>query len=126
MITPSKPRLRSATVEAFLRGMPDNPPHNALRNAVNRAIAEGSPIIENKPRRTMAYDIVVRRLANGSDYSMRLFAFDAIEAGNRAMERVRFNIGMSRAKYIELNSAGIAVFRVVSCEVSPDQSRPVG
>lgn len=29
--------------------MPNNPPHNALRNAVNRAIANGSPVIVNQP-----------------------------------------------------------------------------
>ncbi len=29
--------------------MPDNAPHNALRNAVNRAIAAGSPVIVEQP-----------------------------------------------------------------------------
>ena len=97
-------RLRFATVEAFLRG----------NSATYR------------PAKTTAFDVTVRRLANGSDYTMRLFARDEVEAGNRALERVRFNIGMRRAKLAELNAKGIAVFRIVSCEVSPDQSRPVG
>jgi hypothetical protein len=75
---------------------------------------------------TKAFQITVRRLANGCDYSMRLFAVDADHAINRAAERVLRDIGMTRAKFEQLSAQGIAVFRVVSCEVSPDQSRPIG
>lgn len=33
--------------------MPNNAPHNALRNAVNRAIANGAPVYENQPAKTL-------------------------------------------------------------------------
>jgi hypothetical protein len=94
------------------------------------SIGWGSRYLASRPRaaatfRNSAYDITVRRLATGCDYTMRLFAFDAHEAGNRAMDRARFSDGMRRSKYIELNAKGIAVYRVVSCEVSADQARPI-
>lgn len=72
---------------------------------------------------TQAYQVTVRRLANGCDYSMRLFAVDAHEAGNRAMHRARISDGISREKYIELGNKGIAVYRVVSAEVAKNQTR---
>ena len=75
-------------------------------------------------QKRQAYDIVIRQLSNGSDYNLRLFARDEHEAGRIAMDRVRFFIGMSRSKYDDLNAKGISAFRVVSCAVSADQSRP--
>ncbi|WP_315743123.1 hypothetical protein [Bradyrhizobium sp. SZCCHNR1075] len=74
--------------------------------------------------RTTRFTVVVRRIATGSDYHVSLFAPDAMKAGERATERARFAAGISREKARELHEKGIAIFRVVSCEVSPDQSRP--
>lgn len=74
---------------------------------------------------TTAYDVRVRRLATGADFTMRLFAKDAATAEERAKDRARFASHIGLAKYRDLLASGIAVFRIVSCEVSPDQSRPV-
>jgi hypothetical protein len=74
---------------------------------------------------TQAYNIIVRRLATGCDYSIRLFARDAEFAEMRAKDRARFACGIRADKMRELNAKGIAVFRVVSCELSADQRRPL-
>ena len=74
-----------------------------------------------------AYQITIRRLSNGCDFSMRLFAKDQETACVAARDRARFSCGMRKMDLHNLEIVqGIAVFRVVSCEVSPDQSRPIG
>lgn len=73
----------------------------------------------------LAYNVTVRRLCTGADFTMRLFAKDESTACERAKDRARFACRISLAKYRELNSQGIAVFRIVSSGVSADQSRPV-
>ena len=75
--------------------------------------------------RNVAYDVTVRRIATGCDYHIRLFAKDADTACNRAKDRARFAERISLDKLRELDGKGIAVFRIVSCAVSADQSRPV-
>lgn len=75
--------------------------------------------------KTKAYDVTIRRLANGCDFRIRLFAVDKVVAADRAIHRARMQCGISLAKYRELHAKGIAVFRTVSCQLSADQSRPV-
>jgi hypothetical protein len=75
---------------------------------------------------TQAYQITIRRIATGCDYHIRLFAKSPEFACDRAKERARFMERISAVKAKELSEQGIAIFRVVSCELSPDQSRPVG
>jgi hypothetical protein len=74
---------------------------------------------------TQAYDVVVRRIATGCDYHMHLFAKDAEAATASATNRARFAIHMTRIRMATLEACGVAVFRVVSCEVSPNQTRPI-
>ncbi len=74
---------------------------------------------------TKAFDVIIRRLATGCDFRIRLFAKDWETAAERATERARFAERISIDKLRELHGKGIAVFRVVSCEVSEDQSRPL-
>ncbi|MFI4971104.1 MAG: hypothetical protein ACHP7H_00375 [Hyphomicrobiales bacterium] len=74
---------------------------------------------------TQAYNVIVRRLSTGCDYSIRLFARDAGFAKMRATDRAWFACGIRATKMRELNAKGIAVFRVVSCELSADQRRPL-
>lgn len=71
-----------------------------------------------------AYDIKVRRIATGSDFSIRLFAASQEDAEKRAKERARSAYSIPPDKYRELESKGVAVFRIVSSKVSPDQSKP--
>ncbi len=59
---------------------------------------------------TKAFDVIIRRLATGCDFRIRVFAEDWETVTNRATE---------------LHAKGIAVFRVVSCEVSDDQTPPL-
>ena len=73
---------------------------------------------------TKAYDVTIRRLANGCDFHFRLFAVDKVIAADRAMNRARLQCSISLAKYREMNANGITVFRTVSCQLSADQSRP--
>lgn len=75
---------------------------------------------------TQAYNVTVRRIATGCDYHIRLFAKSPEVACDRAKERARFAERISPVKAKELSEKGIAIFRIVSCELSPDQSRPVG
>ena len=82
-------------------------------------------VISRRAVKTRAYDVTVRRIATGADFTMRLFAVDADRACMRAKECARFAIGMRQSEYNRIESAGIAVFRVVSCEVSVNQSRPI-
>lgn len=72
-----------------------------------------------------AFDVVVRRIATGADFSMRLFCLDADDACAAAKDRARFAIGMRKMDLYALEQEGTAVFRVVSCTVSADQSRPI-
>ena len=76
--------------------------------------------------KTTAYQITIRRIATGCDFHIRLFAKDEQTAIERATDRARFAEKISLTKARELSAAGIAIFRMVSCEVSADQSRPVG
>lgn len=79
-----------------------------------------------KPRpKTKAYDVTIRRLANGCDFHFRLFAVDRCTAADRAMHRARLACHIPLARYKELHAKGIAVFRTVSCQLSADQSRPI-
>ncbi|WP_315741036.1 hypothetical protein [Bradyrhizobium sp. SZCCHNR1093] len=71
------------------------------------------------------FNVTVRRLSTGTDFHVSLFANDAEKACERATERARLACKLTREKIAELHGKGIAVFRVVSCEVSPDQSRPI-
>ncbi|WP_448212169.1 hypothetical protein [Bradyrhizobium sp. WCU1] len=66
----------------------------------------------------------MRRIATGADFHIRLFARDAETAEARAKDRARFAIGMRLAALKETEARGVAVFRIVSCAVSADQSRP--
>ncbi len=66
---------------------------------------------------TKAFDVIIRRIATGCDFRIRLFAKDWETAAERATERARF-LGKGTA-------AGTAVFRVMSCELIDDQSRPL-
>ncbi len=59
---------------------------------------------------TRAFDVIIRRLATSCDFRIRLSAKDWDTLANRATE---------------LHARGIAVFRVVSCEVSDDQTPPL-
>ncbi len=72
-----------------------------------------------------AFEVIVRRLSTGCDFRIRLFAKDWETAANRATERARFAERISLDKLRDLHGKGIAVFRVVSCEISEDQSRPL-
>lgn len=76
-------------------------------------------------RRTTCYEVIVRRLCTGCDYHIRLFAKDAEAAESRAKDRARFAANIRLSKMQELNAKGIAVFRIVSCEISANQSRPI-
>ena len=72
-----------------------------------------------------AYQITIRRIATGCDFHLRLFAKDQDAACKAAKDRARFAEGMRKMDLYNLEvTQGIAVFRVVSCEVSADQSRP--
>ncbi|MGJ4995717.1 hypothetical protein ACQR0Z_14925 [Bradyrhizobium sp. HKCCYLS3077] len=71
------------------------------------------------------FNVTVRRLSTGTDWHITLFAADAEKACERATDRARLACKLTRAKIAELHGKGIAVLRVVSCEVSPDQSRPI-
>lgn len=77
-----------------------------------------------KTAKRQAYNVTVRQLATGCDFSLRLFCVDVDAACKAAKDRARFFIGMRTRKLLELEAQGIAVFRIVSCEVSADQSRP--
>lgn len=78
-----------------------------------------------KPAKRQAYDVTIRRLATGADYSVRLFCVDAAAAEEAAIGRFLRATGMTASRLGELNAKGIAMFRVISCELSADQSRPV-
>lgn len=74
---------------------------------------------------TTAFEVCVRRIATGSDFTIRLFAVDATVACDRAKVRAKYAFGIRR-NIAELEaSTGCAVFRIVSCRISQDQSRPV-
>lgn len=73
-----------------------------------------------------AYEVKVRQLATGSDFTIRIFAASQEDAEQRAKERARQAYKISPEKYRELGSKGIAVFRIVSSRVAPDQSRVSG
>ncbi len=63
---------------------------------------------------TKAFDVIIRRLATGCDFRIRVFANDWETAAYRL------------DKYRYLRAKGVAVFRVVSwCEVEGDQPRPL-
>lgn len=79
----------------------------------------------NTKTKTQAYSVVVRRIATGCDWHIRLFSADAEKACERAKEHARFDCKITRKQLEDLSGKGIAVFRIVSCEVSADQSRPV-
>lgn len=65
----------------------------------------------------VAYDVTVRRIGyGGGDTRVHLFAFNESSAIERAMEQARQNCNLPprRKRY--------AVFALVSCEVSRDQT----
>ncbi len=72
-----------------------------------------------------AFEVIVRRLSTGCDFRIRLFAKDWETAAERATDRARRASGIALTRYSELHKQGGAVFRVVSCEISDDQSRPL-
>jgi hypothetical protein len=72
-----------------------------------------------------AYDVIIRRRSTGCDFRIRLFAKDAETAELRAKDRARFAFGIRKMDLANLEKQGIAVFRVISCDVSDDQSRPL-
>lgn len=53
--------------------MPNNAPHNALRNAVNRAIANGSPVITNQPRGLRTTDNVLAAMSRENTTEWHFF-----------------------------------------------------
>lgn len=75
--------------------------------------------------KTKAFTITVRRLCTGCDFHIRLFALDADAACKAAKDRARFAEGIRKMDLQNLEAQGLAVFRIVSCDVSPDQSRPL-
>jgi hypothetical protein len=99
---------------------------NRLHFATVEAYRNGASLMPARRTRPIAFEVTVRRIANGCDFHTRLFAMDTEIACRRAMERARMAEKLTRAKVAELNHKGIAVFRIVSCEMSGDQSRPVG
>ncbi len=72
-----------------------------------------------------AFDVIIRRLATGCDFRFHLFAQDWEAAAKLATYHARCVSGIHLDKYCDLRAKGIDVFRVVSCEVSEDQSRPL-
>lgn len=75
--------------------------------------------------KTKAFNIVVRRIATGCDFHIRLFAVEQEAACRAAKDRARLAEGIRKMDLHNLEvTQGIAVFRVVSCDVSADQSRP--
>jgi hypothetical protein len=70
-----------------------------------------------------AYEIRFRCTLNGCDWTSRLFLRDAGEAFEAMYRRLAFGSrGAGEGKYRYSRD----FYRVVSCEVSPDQSRPSG
>lgn len=132
MITPSKPRLRSATVEAFLRGSIAASPDLKLATArAEQAAREGrlSSVTSElyriqRPARAkrQAYDIRFRCTLNGCDWTARLFLREASEAFDVMYSRLAYGEGTGQGKL----RYGREFYRVVSCDLSPDQSRPGG
>ncbi len=76
--------------------------------------------------KTTRFNVTVRRIATGCDFHISLFARDEATACERAKDRARFAEGISLKELATLEASGIAVFRVVSSGISPDQSRPIG
>lgn len=74
---------------------------------------------------TIRFKVTVRRICTGCDFHMTLFAKNADQAMERAKDRARVSEQIAMSKYLDLLKAGIAVFRVVSCEVDPNQTRPI-
>jgi hypothetical protein len=66
----------------------------------------------------LAYDVTIRRLATGADFSIRLFAKDASTAAERATHQARRSFG------IRTKETDHAHTRVVLCNVSDNQTRP--
>ena len=99
---------------------------NRLHFATVEAYRNGANLMPARRTRPIAFEVRVRRVAHGGDFTFRLFAIDAEVAQSRAMERARMAEKITRAKMAELNHKGIRVFRIVSCRLSGDQSRPVG
>lgn len=79
----------------------------------------------HKPTKTTRFNVTVRRIATGCDFHITLFAKDEATACDRAKDRARFAERIPLSKLATLEANGIAVFRVVSCAVSADQSRPI-
>lgn len=75
--------------------------------------------------KTRAYQVTIRRICTGCDYHIRLFANDMETAIERAKDRARFSEGIRKMDMANYDRQCIAVFRVVSCELSADQSRPI-
>lgn len=73
---------------------------------------------------TQAFNITVRRIATGCDFHIRLFSKDIATAEVRAIDRARFAERIPPKHFRALQAKGIAIFRIVSSEVSADQSRP--
>lgn len=71
-----------------------------------------------------AYQVSIRRIATGADFHIRLFAQNPETAIQRATNRARVACEIPILKFRELDAKGVAVFRVVSCEISSDQSKP--
>ena len=74
---------------------------------------------------TTRFKVTIRKLSTGCDYHMTLFAKDQDKAMERCFDLARMSDRITKAKLAELNAKGIAVYRVVSCEVDPDQTRPI-
>ena len=70
---------------------------------------------------TLAHDIRFRCTLTGCDWTARLFLRDASQAFDVMYRRLRYSHGGSGEG---LNRFAPEFYRVVSCEVSPDQSRP--
>ena len=73
-------------------------------------------------RLNTAYEIIVRRVATGCDYHLRLFAKDSETACDRAINKARLCERMTLEKFNDLRRRqGLAVFRIVSCEIAANQ-----
>lgn len=90
---------------------------------VNRLMANRA---NREDQMTTRFKVTIRKLSTGADYHMTLFAKDQDKAMERAKELARMSDKITREKMLYLSCLGIAVYRVVSCVVDPDQTRPIG
>jgi hypothetical protein len=77
-------------------------------------------MIKSQPRQ--AFDIRFRCMLNGTDWTSHLFLANQCEAFEAMYRRLAYGQGVGQGK-LRYNRD---FYRVVSCELSPDQRRPIG